>query len=174
MVFFRSLVYVLILAFSARISFNIPYSQINITAQTLAVVSLPFLFSSKVSILSILAYLLLGILGLPVFSEGNAGWQYFLGPSLGYFVGFVLATILIVQKPFESWRNASGSILVLQSAATIVILACGTFFLMRDLSPQQAFYAGFTPFLLGGAIKVFLGTSIVCLILKKYQTNKGY
>jgi len=44
--------------------------------------------------LSVLVYLILGLLGLPVFAGGSSGLAYFMGPTGGFLVGYFLAALL--------------------------------------------------------------------------------
>ncbi|MFY0644493.1 MAG: biotin transporter BioY [Bacteroidia bacterium] len=51
-----------------------------------------FYFSTKGNrIVAVLSYILLGIIGLPLFLEGASGIEYFKSNSVGFFVGFVMA-----------------------------------------------------------------------------------
>ena len=54
-------------------------------------------FGYKIGIASVILYLLEGIVGLPVFSnspEKGIGISYFVGPTMGYLIGFVFASFL--------------------------------------------------------------------------------
>ena len=48
----------------------------------------------------VLTYLLLGALGLPIFSKYEGGWEKLTGPTYGFFIGFLLASVvaLMLQK----------------------------------------------------------------------------
>ena len=90
-IFFGSI----LLAISAKI--KIPFYPVPMTMQTFVVMLLGISFGGKIAIATISLYLLEGILGLPVFSnspERGIGLTYFMGPTMGYLIGFLLAGYL--------------------------------------------------------------------------------
>jgi len=65
--------------------------------QTFVVLLVGMTFGYKIGLSIVLLYLLEGIIGLPVFSnspEKGVGLLYFTGPTMGYLIGFILATFL--------------------------------------------------------------------------------
>ena len=90
-VFFGSV----ILAISAKI--KIPFYPIPMTMQTFVVLFLGISFGHKIALATIGLYLLEGMIGLPVFSnspERGVGLTYFIGPTMGYLIGFLSASFL--------------------------------------------------------------------------------
>ncbi len=67
---------------------RIPTFTVPITLQTLFVVLAGLLLGPSAGALSALVYLLLGLVGLPIFTQGG-GVMYVLKPSFGYILGFV-------------------------------------------------------------------------------------
>ena len=61
------------IALSAQLAFNVPFSPVPITGQTFAVVLTGALLGSRRGSLAIIAYLLEGISGLPVFAQAQFG-----------------------------------------------------------------------------------------------------
>ena len=91
----------LILTVSAKI--KIPFYPVPMTMQTFIVLLLGVSFGYKIALASVGLYLLEGILGLPVFSnspERGVGLVYFIGPTMGYLIGFLSACFLasLVKK----------------------------------------------------------------------------
>lgn len=66
---------------------------VPITLQTFAVMLAGAVLGAKRGLLSVLLYLALGAIGLPVFSGGSAGLAPFAGPSVGYLVAFPFAAM---------------------------------------------------------------------------------
>ena len=67
------------------------------TMQTFVVLLVGMTFGYKIGLSIVLLYLFEGIIGLPVFSnspEKGVGLLYFTGPTMGYLLGFILATFL--------------------------------------------------------------------------------
>ena len=85
----------LLLTISAKI--KIPFYPVPMTMQTFVVLFLGIVLGSKIAVLTISLYLLEGIFGLPVFAgtpEKGIGFVYFTGPTMGYLIGFLVATYL--------------------------------------------------------------------------------
>lgn len=70
---------------------KIPVPVIPFTLQFLFTMLAGLLLGGKLGALSVGAYALLGLVGLPVFAEGGGFW-YVLKPSFGYILGFILAS----------------------------------------------------------------------------------
>lgn len=80
----------LALIVAARVSVPLPGSVAPFTLQTLAVVLAAPLAGIRSGTLGILAYLVVGALGVPVFAGGAAGLEVLTGPTAGFLVAFVL------------------------------------------------------------------------------------
>ncbi|KAA0259396.1 biotin transporter BioY [Deferribacter autotrophicus] len=79
-----------LLAVSAFI--KIPISPVPLTLQPFVVLLAPMVFGLRASLIGFVAYLILGLVGLPIFAHGG-GIAYVLQPTFGYLVGFVLSAI---------------------------------------------------------------------------------
>lgn len=75
---------------------RVPISAIPITLQVLAILFVGFVMPKDISIRSILLYVFMGLIGLPVFAQGG-GIAYVLQPSFGYLMGFVVAVVWIAN-----------------------------------------------------------------------------
>ena len=73
----------------------LPFAVAAISVQTLAVNLIALLLPPVQAGISIFVYILLGAVGAPVFNGGNGGLNYLLGPTGGFFIGFLLGVILI-------------------------------------------------------------------------------
>lgn len=81
--------------------FQIALGSIPITLQTLVIGLIATLYRPKEATLSVLLYLLLGAIGLPVFSGGNGGLHAFIGLTGGILLFFplrALVTSLIANR----------------------------------------------------------------------------
>lgn len=70
---------------------RIPIPLVPFTLQFLFTMLAGLLLGSKLGALSVLTYLLLGLAGLPVFTEGG-GIFYIFKPTFGYLIGFLAGT----------------------------------------------------------------------------------
>ena len=85
----------LLLTLSAKI--KIPFYPVPMTMQTFVVILLGITLGHKLALATVGLYLIEGILGLPVFSnspEKGIGFVYFIGPTMGYLIGFLFTTFL--------------------------------------------------------------------------------
>lgn len=79
----------------AQVSIPLPGLPAPISFQVFGVYFAGLLLGPRWGGLSIALYLLVGAAGAPVFSNGNAGVGYALGPTGGYLLGFLLAAVLV-------------------------------------------------------------------------------
>ncbi len=94
---------------------------VSFTLQTLFLGLAYYFLPRNWKLAMILSYLLLGILGLPVFN-GGAGWSYFSSWPLGFFIGFVAAAA--VTKPVSPDFYSSLSFFI---QIHVIILVLGSF-----------------------------------------------
>jgi len=109
---------------------------------------------------------LLGVLGLPVFSGGKAGLGVLMGPTGGYLTGFIFAAF-VIGKLVETRKNAGFPWLVLSMlAGGIILYTLGVLQLMvvADLSPAKAVAAGVLPFAPGDILKIVAAAAMAIKI----------
>lgn len=73
---------------------TLPIGPVPFTMQTFAVFAALGLLGGRRGTLAVVVYLLLGAVGLPVFSGFNSGLSALLGPTGGYLVGFLVSALL--------------------------------------------------------------------------------
>lgn len=83
-----------LIVLSAQIQIPI-FGAVPFTLQTVAIQIAAFALPRPYGIISIILYLVLGLIGFPVFSKGGAGIGHFLGPTGGFLYGFLIATTII-------------------------------------------------------------------------------
>ena len=112
----------LALTISAKI--KIPFYPVPMTMQTFVVMLLGLAFGYKIGLATVSLYLLEGIAGLPVFSnspEKGVGLVYFTGPTMGYLIGFLSATLIAgTIRPNDNTLKIIFKLLL--SVSTIYIL----------------------------------------------------
>lgn len=72
---------------------KIPIPVVPFTLQYLFTMMAGLLLGSKLGAISVALYMLLGLVGLPVFAEGGGIW-YIFKPSFGYIIGFIVGTFV--------------------------------------------------------------------------------
>jgi len=136
---------------------SIPLRPVPITFQSSFVVLTPLLFGSTAYI-AILAYLLLGLVGLPVFAGGASGMVALSGPTGGFLVGFLLASI-VVGAIAEHWHwDSWWRDLVLAEGSLLFIYVPGALWLWHVLllrgGTAQAALLGLVPIMALDVVKM--------------------
>lgn len=158
-----------IIAIFAQLTF--PLGPIPLTGQTFAVGLTATVLDKKTTTASIFLYLLLGLIGLPVFAGGNGGVGVVFGPTGGFLVGF-LANGLITSLWLEKFGHTYVSAVISNLIGAIVTLFFGTVWLWIALKNpfMQAITAGFIPFIVPGIIKAaaagFMGQLVYQALVK--------
>ena len=73
---------------------KVPISIVPVTMQTLFVVLAALILKKKLASLSVLLYIVIGLIGLPVFANGG-GIMYVVQPTFGYLIGFLVAAYVV-------------------------------------------------------------------------------
>ena len=82
----------ILITISAKI--KIPFYPVPMTMQTFVILLIGITLGYKIGMATVSLYLLEGIVGLPVFAnspEKGIGLAYFIGPTMGYLIGFLVA-----------------------------------------------------------------------------------
>jgi biotin transport system substrate-specific component len=148
----------------------VPLWPVPITGQTLAVLLVGVSLGAVRGGISLALYALLGVAGLPVFSEGSSGWSVLAGPTGGYIVGFVFAAVFTGWLAQREWDRKllwallaflAGSVVPFAIGLPWLAAALGSYGLPNDV--DSVLQAGLYPFIIGGVIKAALGAGIVSL-----------
>lgn len=151
---------------------QIPIGTVPITLQFLFTGLSGIILGAKLGALSQLVYILIGLIGVPVFAGGIGGIAAIARPSFGYLLGFIIGAY-VIGKLAES-RKKVGFIRLFTSliAGMVVIYAVGVPYLFlvvkyvvgKDLSIITAIKTGFLVFLPGDLVKcaiaAWLGTKL--------------
>ncbi len=165
--FLLTVMAVIILSLSAQLTLNLDIAafDIPITGQSLAVLVIAYLLGIQWGSLSILIYLVIGGLGMPVFADGASGFDKLLGASGGFLYGFLIASLVVntvITEKQISWYRS----LMFMTLGTLVILIFGGFHLSYFIPWSKVLSAGIIPFLPGATIKILLGCFITVVFDK--------
>lgn len=148
---------------AAQVSIPLPFTPVPVTGQTFAVLLVGASLGSIRGLLSMLLYLLAGLVGVPWFAGGSSGIaEGVLVPSFGYIVGFVLAGAVVGRLAERGWTRTvwgtAGAMLI----GSLIIYGVGVPWLKVSLDATwaDAFAWGLTPFLAGDALKVALAAGL--------------
>lgn len=145
----------LFIALLSKIAMFLPFTPVPVTMQTLATLLVAAALGKK-GALSVITYIAMGLMGLPVLNVGLL--------TGGYLIGFVIAAYLIGYLFESKIVNNIYTAFIAFCGGELIILTTGSLWLM--MFTEHAFAAGFFPFLLGGLFKVCLATFITKKIKK--------
>ncbi len=139
-----------------------PLPPVPITLQTLFVLLAGLLTDWKLATASTAIYLLLGAIGMPVFSSGG-GIGILLGPTGGFLFALLPAAAICGIAGKLSKKNHPLLLnLLFGFIATLVIYAIGVPYLKynRSLSWDVAIKVGMLPFLIGDMLKLVVAAKL--------------
>jgi biotin transport system substrate-specific component len=146
----------------AQVRIPLGFTPVPVTGQTLAVLLAGASLGAWRGAGSQLLYWLLGMVGLPFYSNGTGGWSVATGPTMGYLVGFIVAAAVVGRlAEYRHDRRVLTSIAAM-TMGSMIIYAFGAAWLAINLGiplatgEQNAIALGVTPFLVGDFIKMCL------------------
>lgn len=143
-----------VITISAWIS--IPFA-IGFTLQIFAIFLISGCFPLEISLSAVILYLLLGVLGIPVFSGFNTGISALTGASGGFLVGFVFS-VLIISTYKKHYGKKKYLYLLTMSVSLLLcyFFGCVWYMYLYKASLWAALGICVTPFLVPDIIKILL------------------
>ena len=161
----------ILITISAKI--KIPFYPAPMTMQTFVILLIGITFGYKIGIATVSLYLFEGIIGMPVFAnspEKGIGITYFLGPTMGYLIGF-LFTVYFAGK-FKYDKGIINTFLKLTFAVSFIYFL-GMIWLGTLIGwDKPIFKLGAQPFLLAELFKILLLVFLIPYLLKFKKINK--
>jgi biotin transport system substrate-specific component len=155
----------LVVAAAAHVSIPLPFTPVPLTLQPLAVLGVGLALGPVAGFFTMLAYLVEGAAGLPVFSPtGPGGLIQLFGATGGYLLAypFVAAIAGGVARPLSSRISGFIAASISCTLAIALLFACGAGWLMTvtHLSLRQTWIVAIAPFLPGEAVKIIVAAGI--------------
>ena len=157
----------------AQIAIPVPGSPVPVTGQTLAVLLIGTTYGARLGVLTFATYLLAGIAGAPIFApsatSANHGIDRLIGATGGYLVGMLIASLVLGyladRKADQKFRTSFPALLL----GDAIIFTFGLLWLQHtlDLSWSKTIAAGFTPFILGEALKIAITATSLPLVWRR-------
>ncbi|MFH1374198.1 MAG: biotin transporter BioY [bacterium] len=162
----------LVLVATSYLVINLPFSPVPITGQTFGVLLIAMALGRVRGMAVVLAYILEGAMGLPVFAGGRAGLPVLLGPTGGYLIGFAAAAWVIGSLADRGWDRKYFSSLAAMLIGTGIIFTCGLAQLSLFVPINGLLVTGLYPFLPGAAIKIALASVLLPSVWKFIGRSK--
>ncbi|WP_302625719.1 biotin transporter BioY [uncultured Eubacterium sp.] len=167
---------VLIAIFTALIAvcswIRIPIEPVPFTLQTFAVFVATGLLGAKRGVVSVIVYILLGVIGIPVFAGFTSGPSVIAGPTGGYIVGFIFTAIItgvIIESSKKLQTNMRIAIMVIAMiVGAVVYFAIGTiwFMVITKTGMLSTLSICVFPYLIPDLIKIAIATIIIDRVKK--------
>ena len=161
------------IALLAQIAIPVPGSPVPVTGQTLAVLLIGTTYGARLGVLTFATYLLAGVAGAPIFApsgtSANHGIDRLIGATGGYLVGMLVASLVLGyladRKADQKFRTSFPALLL----GDAIIFTFGLLWLQQtlDLSWSKTIAAGFTPFILGEALKIAITATSLPLVWRR-------
>ncbi len=141
---------------------SIPIGPVPITLQTLFTLLAAMTLGSVMGMSSQIIYVMLGVIGLPVFAGFKAGIGILFGPTGGFLFGFIISAYVIgriteakKEKNFFYYFLAglSGMVIIYTTGITQLSLVTG-------IGVKKALMVGMFPFLPGDILKIIAASFI--------------
>lgn len=148
---------------AAQIKISTGLSPVPITGQTFAVLLVGASLGSVRALASLGLYVAAGLLGAPVYTGQNSGWEYFVGATGGYLIGFVLAAAIAGLLAERRWDRRFSSAVAAMLTGNVVIYLVGLPWLasVANLSFKETLEQGLALFLPGDLLKLYLAAAIL-------------
>ncbi|SDL05058.1 biotin transporter BioY [Natronincola ferrireducens] len=156
------------------LSIAIPISPVPISFTNLAIYFSVIILGWRKGTVSYLVYLMLGFVGMPVFSSFSSGPAKLLGPTGGYLIGFIFMA-LIAGFFVDKFPNKIHMYVLGMVIGTIVTYVLGTAWLayQANMTFKAALSAGVIPYIMGDIVKIGIAASLGTTIKKQVQ-RAGY
>jgi len=144
-----------LIAIAAQVRIPLPFSPVPVTGQTFAVLLVAAALG-RLGLASVIAYLIEGAVGLPVFQGGTFGVATIVGPTGGYLIGFALAAAIVGSAAERGWDRHLLTALAAMLLGEVAIYLCGLPWLARFVPAGRVLDLGLFPFIPGDLFKMVL------------------
>ena len=144
---------------------SIPVGPIPITLSLFIIYIISYILDTKQAVLSVLIYLLIGAIGIPVFAGYKSGLAVILGPTGGYLVSYLIIVFISSYFNKKYYKNKIIQLFTM-FIALILCYICGTlwFSVFKKMSFTESLIICVFPFIITDVIKIVaafvLGTEI--------------
>lgn len=156
----------------AWLSFPLPFSPVPIVLANLFAVLSGAMLGKKLGPLSQSIYLLMGLIGIPVFAKFSAGPGVLFGATGGYLFGYVAASFvtgLLVEYLPRMPRAARYAVAMTAGMSIVYIPGIPWLARVTGMDIPTALVKGFYPYLPGDAVKIIVGVALCTSLMAQLR-----
>ncbi|OHB85658.1 MAG: hypothetical protein A2Z38_10010 [Planctomycetes bacterium RBG_19FT_COMBO_48_8] len=151
----------LLIGLCAHAKVWLPFSPVPVTGQTFAVLMIGALLGARRGCLAVLAYIIEGAAGLPVFAVG-VGSAALLGPTGGYLFGFIPAAYITGRLAEKGWDRRIGTTVLAMVFGNLTIYSFGLLWLCCLTGfNTMVLTLGLYPFIISDLVKIILAAILL-------------
>jgi biotin transport system substrate-specific component len=162
-------------ALAAQIEIHLGFTPVPITLQTFAVLLVGAGLGAALGTASLALYLLVGMVGAPVYAGGEGGWEWIEGATGGYLIGFLVAAAVAGLLAEKRWDRRVSTAVTAMLTGNVIVYLFGLPWLahVADYGWQQAFENGLYPFVVGDLLKLYLAGALLPGAWRVVERLKG-
>jgi biotin transport system substrate-specific component len=150
------------IALLAQVRVPLPGTPVPVTGQTLGVMLSGVVLGRQRGAGAVALYLMLGAVGLPVFTGGEGGIDSFYGVTAGYLFAFPLAAFIVGALAERGKDRKPVSAFFSMLLASLPVLTIGSLVLgLMQGDIAAGFMKGFVPFVVGDIVKAALAAAVL-------------
>lgn len=158
----------------AQISIPLPFTAVPLSMQITAIVITGLLLGAKCGVVSVVIYLLLGAIGLPVFTMFKGGINVLFGPTGGYLLAYPLMVFIIGYSKEKFGFGVKTVLNMLLALLLVYILGTIMFSVITGNTIAQSIILCVVPFVLPDLIKLVLAFSISSAVSKRIVLSSSW
>ena len=143
---------------------KIPFPVVPVTLQVMVVIMAGLILNPRTAALSQIAYIIIGLTGIPVFTEGG-GIHYIFSPTFGYLLGYIpgawiTAKILSAGEKKNYFFAALTGVFIIYAIGASLLFLNLNFVAKNSISILDTAKIGILPFIVPDIIKVLAAAAI--------------
>ena len=163
----KTALFVAILSISSYLVIPLPFTPLVLSLHTVMVNLIGLLLNPRYAAYTILIYLIMGLIGMPIFSGGTAGPGKLFGPTGGFYFGFFFAVIVISMLKGKKAHFIRYMLVTIGAGLPIQHIFAVLFLCFHNgFQIQSAFFTVSLPFILGDIVKCILASMLGATINK--------
>lgn len=163
----KTAICVALLSVSSFMAFPLPFTPVVLSLQTVMVNIIGIVLKPKNAFYGVFTYILMGLIGLPVFSAGTSGPGKLFGPTGGFYFGFLFSAVaisLLKGKDINFKRYAVTTVFVgipIQHICAVLVMC-----MHNDFNLKGGIVSASAPFIIGDICKA-IASSVIGVALNK-------